>query len=217
MKCWIVIIASAILLITSSINETDKEQFNESEPIEEISTPSFHFHLNNRREYIDVDSTKNVLLIGDSRTVGLHNATGYDEFSYISKVSMGYDWLVDGTPKYNTSELVIRYLEANPEGKVIINLGVNDLYNKGNYAEWVRCLVESFPESNIYYLSINPSTRSSLDSQVDSFNTYMKEHLPESVVWIDSNNYLKQNGFSTVDGVHYTTDTYQEILDCILD
>ena len=38
----------------------------------------------------------------------------------------------------------------------------------------------------------------------------MKNEL-KNVTYLDSNSYLKRNGFSTVDGIHYTKDTYQKI------
>lgn len=184
-----------------------------------VYCPAFIYCRSNSREYIRVDSTKNTLLVGDSRTVGLHNATQNEDFSYLAKVSMGYNWLVDGTSNYNTSELIETYLECNPTATVVFNLGVNDLYQKGNYCYYIEELVKNHPEAMICYLSVNPTSKSysNMNSQIDDFNNYLVKNLPENVIWIDSNSYLAGSGFYTPDGLHYDKTTYEKILDLILE
>lgn len=220
MKAVIVAILALVTFASFDVQVSDPEP-TIGEPISiEILEPThepFQFSYTNKNTIVDVDSSDAVLFVGDSRTVGMYQSTRRDEFSYIAKVSEGFSWLADGTSKYNTSELILNYIEANPEGKIVFNLGVNDLYKQSNYVEWMRCLVENYPYLSIYYLSINPSTRSSLDSQIDSFNLYIQNNLSETVTWIDSNTYLKETGYSTPDGVHYDSATYNKILDFVLE
>ena len=43
------------------------------------------------------------------------------------------------------------------------------------------------------------------------FNAKLKESFPDQ--YLDCYDYLEQNGFSTVDDLHYTNDTYRAIHD----
>lgn len=167
--------------------------------------------------YINVDPSKSVLFVGDSRTVGFHISTKYDEFAYLAKGSMGYNWLVNGTDLYNPTNLIVDYINANPSGTVVFNLGVNDAGNKVKYAEWITQFATTHPEANLVYLSVNPVLyNQGLDSMVDEFNSYVRANIPSSVKWLDSNSYLKQIGFSAGDGVHYVPSTYYDLLNFML-
>lgn len=203
-------VIQVLLVLTISFAKIKLNVGDKDEMVEE--TQPFTFEYSTRNEVVSVNSDDSILFVGDSRTVGMYLATKRDEFSYVTKVGEGFSWLTEGTPRYNTSELILNYIEANPNGKIVFNLGVNDLYKSSDYAEWVRCLVDAYPNLDIYYLSINPSTRSSLDSQIDSFNSYIQDNIPEEVTWIDCNSYLKTAGYETWDGVHYSNSTYSEIL-----
>lgn len=211
----IILTVAAIIEVTAMSSKVGEDE----EETAIVSCPAFVYYRINSRECVSVDSTKNTLLVGDSRTVGLHNATQNDDISYVAKVSEGYNWLVDGTSDYNTSELIETYLECNPTATVVFNLGVNDLYQKGNYCYYIEELVNNHPESTICYLSVNPTSKSynDLNSQIDDFNRYLMNNLPESVVWIDSNSYLNQQGFTARDGLHYDSITYKKILEFVLE
>lgn len=165
--------------------------------------------------YINVDSNKPILLVGDSRTVGLYQATKYDNISYLAKGAVGYSWLASGTLEYSPEQIVCSYIEANPEGRVIFNLGVNDICDKSKYINWVNKLHEKYPSSHLYYLSVNPAKgRSDLD--IVGFNDYLQANISEGIKWLDSYTYLEETGFYAGDGVHYDIDTYYKILDFIL-
>lgn len=211
----LILALAAMIEVTAMSSEAGEDE----EETAIVSCPAFIYCRSNSREFISVDSTKNTLLVGDSRTVGLHNATQNDDISYVAKVSEGYNWLVDGTSNYNTSELIETYLECSPTATVVFNLGVNDLYQKGNYCYYIEELVKNHPESTICYLSVNPTSKSynDLNSQIDDFNRYLMNNLPESVVWIDSNSHLKVNGFYASDGLHYDNTTYKKILEFMIE
>lgn len=211
MKIIQVLIVLTISFAKFKLNVGDKDEMVEE-------TQPFTFDYSTRNDYISVDSEDSILLVGDSRTVGLHNATQNEDFSYLAKISMGYNWLVDGTSNYNTSELIETYLECNPTATVVFNLGVNDLYQKGNYCYYIKELVKNHPEAMICYLSVNPTSKSysNMNSQIDDFNNYLVKNLPENVVWIDSNSYLTGSGFYAPDGLHYDNATYEKILDVML-
>lgn len=206
-----------LIVLTISFAKLKLNVGDEDEMVEE--TQPFTFNYSTRNDYISVNSEDSILLVGDSRTVGLHNATQNEDLSYIAKVSMGYNWLVDGTSKYNTSELIENYLESSPTGTVVFNLGVNDLYQKGNYCYYIEELTTNHPEATICYLSVNPTSKSysNLNSQIDDFNNYLIKNLPENVIWIDSNSYLTGSGFYAPDGLHYDSITYEKIQDLILE
>ena len=218
----IVKILMAVVVILTSHDTIIVEEEQAEEVMLELETAElpepFRYSLTSvYGTYIYIDSTIPILLVGDSRTVGLQLTTRCEDICYISKGSMGYNWLVNGTPDYNPDELIENYLAACPNAYVILNLGVNDVHNKQNYAVWINNLAWSHPEANIYYLSVNPILfNDSFDCLVTDFNNYVKNHISEKVTWIDSNSYLKQVGFYASDGVHYDAVTNQKILDFIL-
>lgn len=183
-----------------------------------VSENCFQYeYLGNAKErctYVNVDSTKPVLLVGDSRTVGFYLSTKCDRFAYVAKGCMGYSWLVDGTDCYNPTDLITYYIEANPNGIIIFNLGVNDLANKEKYAKWVENFMTQYPGTNLYYMAVNP-VRGRDDLDIVGFNSYMQSNIPESVKWLDSFSYLEEVGFSAGDGVHYDNKTYIKLLELI--
>ena len=65
-------------------------------------------------------------------------------------------------------------------------------------------------ENNLIFLSVNPCAGiySDLNEQIQQFNELMKNNLEPSILWIDSNSWMLDNGFVTHDGLHYDDDTY---------
>ena len=156
--------------------------------------------------------------MGDSRTVGFYLSTGYEEFSYLAKGSMGYNWLVNGSNGYNTEQLIQEYINYNPSGKVVLNLGINDLGNLPKYEEWIVSFANKNSQTQFYYMSVNPvKGRSDLEPGISAFNTDMPTKLPSNVKWLDCYSYLIQEGFYAGDGVHYDVETYNKILYFLLE
>ena len=160
----------------------------------------------NIKEYISVVVKKksgaqdvnpgNITIVGDSRMVGLCSYKWYknDNGTCIAKVSMGYSWLVSTA----IPEVLKKYKEL---------------------------ATGSWKNSNIFLLSINPTKGGydNLNNDIDSFNSKLKSFAKsyDNVIYCDSVNYLRNNGFGSSDGLHYNEDTskiiYSQIKKCIYD
>ena len=156
-------------------------------------------------------------IIGDSRMVGLCQNKWY-EGTCIAKVAIGYNWLV----KDAINE--VDKLDEEKKQNIVVNLGVNDLYNVNNYIEKYKELATSkWSNYNIFILSINPTKGSynKLNKEIDEFNNSLKNSLEKysNIYYCDSNSYLKNHGFESSDGLHYSSKTsktiYGEIKKCI--
>lgn len=152
-----------------------------------------------------------IIFVGDSRTVGMGEAeaeTG-DACTYIGAVGEGYQWFVDcGMAEMENA--IAQY----PEAFVVLNLGVNDPDNIDSYLELYRSFSESYPETSFYFLSVNPVEGESVhitNEEIASFNRALQDAFPET--YLDCSTYLRTREFETVDGVHYSQDTYRLIHD----
>ena len=149
--------------------------------------------------------------------VGLCQNKWY-EGTCIAKVAMGYNWLV----KDAINE--VDKLDEEKKQNIVVNLGVNDLYNVNNYIKKYKELATSkWSNYNIFILSINPTQGSynKLNKEIDEFNNSLKNSLEKysNIYYCDSNSYLKNHGFESSDGLHYSSKTskiiYGEIKKCI--
>ncbi len=183
-------------------------------------------------------STGNIIMVGDSRTVGLCNSVygisvsncstlGFkkDNNTFISLTSTAYDW-------FSSKALpeIKKQLNSNEESTVFINMGTNrldDLTNQANsYAKDYNDLAKTYPKANIVAISVTPIIDSkvsyyknvNLDSNVVKFNNQLKSKISSDVIYCDV--YSKVKGkVDASDGVHYDTASYKlindEILNCI--
>ena len=153
------------------------------------------------------------LIVGDSRTVGMDLSVSTSKTKFIGKVSMGYDWL-----KSVAGPKVRQYLAGNPKLKVVFAFGVNDYGNIEKYVSYYKSLMKEFPDTKFYFLSVNPvkddQSPNVKNSHIKSFNARLKKEFGKT--YIDSYTYLTKSGFSTTDGIHYTTATYKKIYNYIL-
>lgn len=151
--------------------------------------------------------------VGDSRTVGLGSALGISK-KCVAQVGMGHFWYL------TTAEKKLKNaLKKNPNATVVINFGVNDHGNIQKYINSYRKLINSYPNAQIWFMSVNP-----IDSKykagyvsnkdIDRFNKKLKAAFPDR--YIDTNSYLKKTKFKTVDGLHYTAATYRKIYNYVL-
>lgn len=151
------------------------------------------------------------IFVGDSRTVGMeeavHKSFPADGCTFIGKVGEGYHWLVnDGAEQLHT------VLEREPDATVIFNLGVNDLDEIALYLEFYPQIFDEQPNASFYIMSVNPVSEEcsgASNDEITTFNAKLKETFPER--YLDCYDYLENNGFATVDGLHYTNDTYLSI------
>lgn len=167
--------------------------------------------------------TRGLILLGDSRFVGMEHAvdelTTTDGVFTVAKVGKGYDWLIqDAAPR------IEEIVEENPqydEWFLVTGLGVNDVQNIENYKEFYCSMSSVCP----ILLSVNPvGTRDQcmtygynydfLSEAIPVFN----DHLDDlTYPFVDTYSYLMKTGFATVDGIHYTNETYQKIWNYIYD
>lgn len=169
-----------------------------------------------------------VLFLGDSRTVGMKqalSASGYDltNHSFLAKVGKGYSWLT-------TQSSALAGLESTPQ-IIIVNLGVNDLGNCKKYQQlYETYMTGCWQNCPVYIVSVNPvcsPCHSVTNSQIESFNKSMQDWINEEnasapaetfpIHYIDTYSYLQENGFSSSDGLHYSSGTYLRIYDYILE
>lgn len=155
-------------------------------------------------------SVNNIVFIGDSRTVGMQQAVGGND-TWSGKVSAGLDWMKSsGVPNVENS--------IQNGSAVVILMGVNDLYHPDSYISYINEKSSSWKSkgATTYFVSVNPTdgSYSNLNSDIDTFNQKLKSGLTNAR-YIDTNSYLKQNGYSTTDGLHYTSDTYRKIYNYI--
>lgn len=148
-----------------------------------------------------------IIWVGDSRTVGMKNAVKNDDL-YIGASGEGYDWLSEtGLP------LVKDAISDYPDAPVVFNFGVNDYDNMGNYLALYESLIEEYPDTHFYFLSVNPIDpevcRNITNDEISDFNSHLKQSFPDA--YIDSYTFLLINETVTIDGIHYSEDDYRSI------
>lgn len=153
------------------------------------------------------------IFIGDSRFVGMNDACGIsntDNRFVIAMIGEGYDFLVN-TALQRADEITTENSDIT-NWKYIICLGVNDLYNIDKYISEYNKLKTTV---DLVIVSVNPiEYHSSItNDDIDEFNNRIKDI--GDVQYIDTNYTLCKEGFSTVDGIHYTSDTYKLIYNTI--
>lgn len=166
-----------------------------------------------------------IIFVGDSRTVGcrdaMKRAKRSDDCIYVGEVGMGCTWFTDEGIGLMADAI------AEHEGcPVVLNLGVNDPDQIDQYLSAYHSAIGQFPDTDFYILSVNPVDEQVMvddglieDSVLQLINNYqiallnhaLREEFPDR--YIDSAAYLIKNGYTTVDGLHYSTGTYLEIHD----
>ena len=202
--------STAALIDEAALQGTGEEEtsaFEIGEAETETETPL---------SFPEEDTTpEGVIMVGDSRTIGMQKAMAGqpDPFIYIGQSGEGYSWLTE----YALKEMDIE-IKAHPSWPVVLNLGVNDTDLVMDYITLYQSFAGRYPDTSFFYLSVNPLTKESVsvtDDEVVIFNRYLKTAFPES--YLDSYSVLKKEGFESVDGVHYSDDTYRRIHKFILD
>lgn len=156
-----------------------------------------------------------IIMVGDSRFVGM-SASVSNSSTWLAKVSMGLSWL-----KETAAPKLLKRKKSNIDGwAVVFNLGVNDLGNVNNYISYMNALGEQLREkgATVYFMTVNPIDDKTAkkkgyevrNASVISFDKKMAAGLRGFGI-IDTYDELVFEGFSTVDGVHYTADTYRKI------
>lgn len=144
--------------------------------------------------------------VGDSRTVGMAQSCNIE---YIARVGATISLF-----RNNAEDIY-----ALRDKTIVINLGVNDL-DGGAYLSLYNSMPDEFLDNNkVIVMSVNPCDGSYqyLNDRIVSFNDYLSSNLDSRITFLDSYTYLMWNGFSTVDGLHYNTATYNDIYNFVMD
>lgn len=157
------------------------------------------------------------IFIGDSRMVGMQSSIAPSDTLYIAKNGQGYAWLK------STAGVQLRYyLKANPDVKVVLALGVNDLGNVNSYISYYKKLIKEFPKTKFYVLSVNPVNEKIeakrgyrvKNSAIVSFNKKM--YVAFRSKFVNTYTQMKKDGFGTKDGLHYLAEDYQKLYAIII-
>lgn len=137
----------------------------------------------------------NWLFVGDSRFV-FWSMWGF-EGEYIAEVGQGLNMI------YDNYDEIISYRDYN----VVFALGANQWWSAEEYVDLLNSLPDEFTKNNkIIVMSVNPTDGSYeyLNEDYDDFNAIVRDWIREDYQYVDSATYMKDNGFSTSDGLHYT-------------
>ena len=117
-------------------------------------------------------------------------------------------------------------IEADPDLPVILNLGVNDPLEIDDYIVTYWDCIREHPDTDFYIMSVNPvdeefllENETAVEEVLDTVNNLniaklniaLKEEFGSR--YLDCASWLKEDGFDTVDGLHFTTSTYLKVHD----
>lgn len=149
------------------------------------------------------------IYIGDSRFVGMNDVCGIEDSKktfVIAEIGKGYKWFESNAlPKMKE---IKKNNKSINNWKIVIGLGVNDLYNVNRYIKKYKSMAK---KNNIIIVSVNPIEyhKSLSNADITKFNSKIKEI--KGIKYIDTYNYLISNGYKTTDGLHYDNNTYKKV------
>ncbi len=163
------------------------------------------------------NSTKDIILIGDSRTQAIAEYSGISsDATFIYASGEGYNWMKNTAFPRADSKIT-------SSSKVIIWLGVNDLDNKYNYVREVNSKAAEWTAkgAKVYYAAVGPldydPDHYATNPKIEEFNSIIKSGISSNIKYIDLYNKFKNEGFSTVDGIHYNKDTNRRMYNYLVD
>ncbi|MDE5596946.1 MAG: SGNH/GDSL hydrolase family protein, partial [Lachnospiraceae bacterium] len=156
----------------------------------------------------EVKNVSGVIFVGDSRFVQMQASVGANDCTWIAESAKGYKWFEEkAIPRIDNC--------VGKGSKILINLGVNDTGNIQKYITLVNAKAAEWTSkgATVYYASVNPVWENPYvtEEKVEYFNTQMQNGISSDVHWIDSHSYLMSVGYRLVDGLHFSTETYQTL------
>lgn len=184
---------------------SQKPEQEETETESETEEPVYF------RENREISQYSKVIMVGDSRFVGMESAVSFPGCEWICDVSKGLDWLENtAAPQIDAA--------ITENCAIVFNMGVNDISRAGEYAAFLNSKVDGWTSSgaDVYFMTVNPVDRSLYsgtvtNSDIVNFNNIMSDNLSPWFGYIDTYNDLTTNGYTSRDGLHYTNETYVEI------
>lgn len=159
------------------------------------------------------------IYLGDSRFVGMNRYIHIDEMEntfVVAKVGKGLSWL-ENTAAGKIKEIMRSNADID-NWVIITGLGINDYWNAAKYIDYY----DTMDDVQLILVSVNPVEKDRCDTHgydygklsegIASFNDKLME---TDYQYIDVYTSMMEEGFATVDGVHYKKDTYQFIYDTI--
>lgn len=189
---------------------------------------------NDLNETVAELNNSKIIITGDSRIDQIRDNNDLNKpfnFMFVAKGGSKIDWF------QNTAiNRIKRILNNNNNSYYIVtHMGVNDLNNKNyngdeiaqKYLKLYQQLAEDYPNVKIYVLSVNPidekiindfwSDNVRTNKKIQTFNETLKTGIKNSDIsnmfYCNSNKSLT---FETDDGLHYTKETNQKIVDYII-
>lgn len=210
------------ITVDEEIIDLESELFSEeakavSERMEAVSeagsemntgTPSSAFY--DPADY-PVPADHRVIFVGDSRTVGAHDALvdTEDQCVFIGETGEGHAYLVE-----RALPALYDAIADYPDAAVVFNLGVNDCENITLYLDTYEQVLADFPDTRFYFMSVNPVTEDSehvTNDDIKAFNRVLRAVFPDR--YIDTYTWMTEGGFISTDGVHYAHRQYEAIHD----
>ena len=169
-----------------------------------------------------------IIFVGDSRTIGMQNALKKylpdDDCVFVGKVGEGCSWFLS-----EGKGLMADAISHNPDVPVVLNFGVNDPDQIDEYLAAYRDMVAEYPDTTFWFLSVNPVQRARMieygasedaldlvtNTNITKLNLAIQQAFPDR--YLDSSTILKLEGFRTVDGLHFTGQTYLRIHRFVVD
>ena len=169
-----------------------------------------------------------IIFVGDSRTIGMQNALKKylpdDDCVFVGKVGEGCSWFLS-----EGKGLMADAISQNPDVPVVLNFGVNDPDQIDEYLAAYRDMVAEYPDTTFWFLSVNPVQRARMieygasedaldlvtNTNITKLNLAIQQAFPDH--YLDSSTILKLEGFRTVDGLHFTGQTYLRIHRFVVD
>lgn len=152
--------------------------------------------------------------LGDSRTVGMSSTLDSNEKS-IAKVGGNYTDFIT-----HSSSLKNELYNKTDSYNIVLNYGVNDLYNSSKYCTGYKDLTSSLGSNyKIYVVSVNPVDDSkgwnATNKDINSFNSSIKSCISgvSNMKYCDVSSKATTSAWKNYlsDGLHYTNDGYKFI------
>lgn len=155
---------------------------------------------------------------GDSRIRRLNLTIGMskmkDNWVYC-KSGKGYNWF-EGDSLEKINNTMKEHAEID-QWVIVSAWGANDLWNLNTYLDkYKKLLYGEWKNCRLYLVSVNPvnGRMSGRYNGISSFNAMLRQFVDGNkkksgnrVYYIDTNRKLSTEGFSTIDGLHYTERT----------
>lgn len=164
-----------------------------------------------------------IIFVGDSRTLAMERCNTYKNVEFVGDYGKGLNWF-----KKEGYDRLMELLKKNNSPQpiaLVFNLGVNDYkYNSEKYVPYFQRIAQRLRDENCYlfYMSVNPVDEEKLEKnteytmrtneEIQIFNQKLQDGLKEDYIWLDMSTALVKKGFSTREGLHYSSATSVYIL-----